>query len=282
MSRQLPRHIAAVPVKWRRPSQAGQAMIELLVAAMFFLVPFFVAITVIGKFADVQHAVDMAARYAVWERTIWYNNDSTEFNKKNSPNTKSSAEINNETAVRILNDRTKATSIIGASDKSASTFSNGLDPLWRDPAGGHYLTEYSQHAASVTMGASTSTAAPVAVGVFSLVSPSAIPSNTLAAVKVSLSSVARDSGPYQRLWGAADWKGLDFAATGAVLSNTWAANSSIGTKRMVIDLVPSANVGLAGTLGGVKGVIGLWDRPLDAGIEVGKIAVDEVPVDRLR
>lgn len=259
-------------------------MIEFLIAAMFFLVPFFLAITAIGKFSDVQHTVDMASRYAIWERTVWYDNDSSAFNKKNGPNTKSSAEISNETAVRILNDRTKSTSIIGASDKSASSFSNGLDPLWRDPAGGHYLTEYSQHAASVTMGASIGTAAPIAVGVFSLVSPSATPSNTLAAVKVSLSSVARDSTPYQRLWSAADWKGLGFAATGAVLSNTWAANSSIGTKRMVIDLVPSANPGLADTLRGVKGVIGAWDPLLasDDRIEIGKVAVDELPADRLR
>ena len=52
--------------------------------------------------------------------------------------------------------------------------------------------------------------------------------------------------------GRSGLEGLDFLATGAVLSNTWAANSSIGTKRMVIDLVPSANPGLADTLRGVN------------------------------
>jgi hypothetical protein len=264
----------------RRKSN-GQAMVEFLVAAIFFLVPLFLAISILGKFSDVQHTAESAARYATWERTIWYENSGSGFHSKNGPNTKSSAEIRNETAARILNDRAAAI-IVRSNDRNANGFINGLDPMWNDPAGVAYLENYAQLGSAVTMNATTSQNALAAtIIVPPIISTLEMPSNSLAIAAVEFRTVAQNSGTYQRLWNNPAWAGLDFAARGAILSNTWAANASSGTKAMVTPLVPTATPVMGTPLTGVFGAMGVWDLVGVSDAQVGKIAVDELPPDRL-
>ncbi|MDP2368230.1 TadE family protein [Rhodoferax sp.] len=261
-------------------SQSGQAMVEFVVVAMFFLVPMFLAITVLGKFVDVQHTTDMAARYGAWERTVWYEDSGSDFNKHNAPNTKSSDEIRNEIAARLLNDRSSSGTVIKAADKSATGFVNGLDPMWRDPSGTVYLTDYAQLATAVkTEGSAKGIAGTIASGAMG-----ALPKDSLAVATVGFKTLAQSSGTYQRLWVVPEWKGLDFAATGAVLSNTWAANASDGTLNMVAPLVPLRGGVLKGALKGYAGLMDTWDGngAESKRLEIGKIAVDEVPADRLK
>ena len=269
--------------------QRGQAMVEFLVAAMFFLVPLFLAISALGKFIDVQHATDMAARYAAWERTVWYEQGASNFYSINQPNQKSAAGINNEIAMRMLNDRSSAASVIKDSDKGTSSFANGMDPMWHDASGAAYLTEYAQLATSISSetpakdvaGAVLTELAAVQVkGFLSFVPP--LPTDTLAVAKVSLNKIAKDSGVYKRLWSEAPaWSGLNFEATGAILSNTWSSNARSGTRAMVAEAVPTAQ-GLGAFVTAAKIGIAPWDPTIPARIEVGKIEVDEVPSDRLK
>jgi hypothetical protein len=266
----------------------GQAMVEFLVAAVLALVPLYMGIIAIGKFLDVQHTTDMAARYAAWERTVWYQQDSGKFSTFNAPNTKSAAAIHNELAMRLLNDRSSPT-VIRDSDKSSTTLGNGTDPMWRDAANVAYLDDYKQAASSITQekpakdiaGAALDAISKINVnGAVDFVPP--VPADTLAVAKVSLKDIAKKSNVYQRLWSASPgWKGLDFEATGAILSNTWSANGSEGTRRMVEVTVPTAQPVLNGAITAAKGVIEAWD-PTISSIEPGKIAVDEVPGDRLK
>ncbi len=275
----------------------GQAMVEFLVAALFCLVPLFLAICAIGKLTDVQHTTDMAARYAAWERTVWYEDGGTGnsllFKTYNNPNQKSTNEIRNEIAVRILNDRSSTISIIKNTDRTASTFANGLDPMWHDPSGDTYLSDYAQLTLSATneipkkdlavgaLGLLTKALAILPKNMSGTILPP-VPLDTLIVEHVSLNKVAKTSGTYKRLWPDLPWIGLDFVSTSAILSNTWSANSAVGTKSMVAESVPSAQ-GLFNTyLNGIKTGLLIWD-PIAAGkIDVGKIAVDEVPPDRLK
>ena len=272
--------------------QNGQAMVEFVVAALFFLGPLFLAIAVLGKFIDVQHTVDMASRYVAWERTVWYEADGNKFNSINDPNQKSAAGIQNEVAVRLLNDRSTNVTVIKDSDKSATSFVNGLDPMWRDPADVTYLDAYNQMVATISKEKPSKDFAGAALGVFSslavlddlagtLVPP--VPSDTMAVAKINFNKVARNSGTYQRLWESSPvWDGLDFEATGAILSNTWAANSAQGTKGMVSESVPTSKLfGTALKVGTIAG-IGPWDATVPLRIDIGKIAVDQVPPDRLK
>lgn len=276
---------------------AGQAMVEFLVAALFCLVPLFLAISVIGKFTDVQHTTNMAARYAAWERTVWYEDGGTKpgifFKTYNNPNQKSSNEIRNEIATRILNDRSSSVSIIKNTDKTASTFANGLDPMWHDPSGGAYLSDYAQLTLSASNENPKKDIAGSALGILTkaltilpkkmtgtILPP--VPLDTLVVERVSLGKVAKTSGTYTRLWPDLPWTGLDFESTSAILTNTWSANSAVGTKSMVAQSVPSAQGAFNIYLNGIKLGLSTWDPIATGKIDVGKIAVDEVPPDRLK
>jgi hypothetical protein len=266
----------------------GQAMVEILVAAMFILIPLYIAIVAVGKLIDVQHTTDMAARYATWERTVWYEGGD-DFASLNAPNRKSAGEINNEVVARLLSDRSGTASVIRSSDKTASTLVNGIDPMWHDIAGTAYLANFSEVA--VTVGSQTpnndvsagplQTVGKVPVnGSLSFAPP--LPTDNLATVQVSLNGVGRDSQVYQRLWSdTAAWTGVDFQANGAILSNTWAANGNGATRSMVARAVPTAQ-GLGAVIDAAKTGLAPWDAVQPARIETGKINVDVVPQDRLK
>lgn len=279
----------------RQPRQRGQAMVEFVVAATFFLVPLFLALVVLAKFSDVRHTTSMASRYGAWERTVWYDDDGTLFNTYNSSNAKTSAQISNEIGVRVMNDHSQSTSIFKDTDKAATTFANGIDPFWHDNAHVAYLRDYDQQTSAVTKESPKTDIVGAAVGsITALPMPSAVtgtivppvPGDTLAVSTFGLTGVARDSAAYQRLWPksgvwVANWAGLDFTSTGAILSNTWSANGSDATKKMVSESVPMSK-GL-GEVAGTAVSIGMrvWD-PLAGSPDWGKIAPDVVPPDRLR
>lgn len=283
-------HVAAA----RR--QRGQAMVEFLVAALFFLVPLFLAVVVIGKFGDVKNSANQAARYAAWERTVWYDDSGTVFFDKNGSNHKSSAQINNEISARLINDRSTNVTTIKNTDKSATTFVNGIDPMWRDNAGAKYMTTYDQHETAVTRitptkdyadGAITAIGAlPLPAGVVGTLVPP-VPGDTLAVARVTFKKMAENSSAYRRLWPkdtvwGVDWEGVDFGATGGILSNTWAANGKNSTEAMVKMSVPTAQ-GL-GTLIQTTATITMlaWDPMLTGRLDLGKVAPDVVPPDRLK
>jgi len=278
------------PPMHRRTRQAGQAIAEFIVAAVFFLVPLFLAIAALGKFTDVQHVTDMSARYGAWERTVWYDASGTDFNAINTPNAKDAAAIKGEIAARLFNDRSRSTSVIRSTDAANRALANGIDPMWRDARGTAYLRDYEGLAATTThaapehdlAGSIVSTASAVQVrGLVGFMPP--LPNDTLAVSNVSLADLAADSGVYRRLWNATPggWQGLDFTSTGAILSNTWGANGKGATREMVARAVPTAQ-GLGAVVEAAKIGIAPWDAAAAPGIEVGKINVDVIPGDRLR
>ena len=274
----------------RRRAQAGQAMVEFVVAAVFFLVPLFLAIAVLGTLTDVQHVTDMSARYGAWERTVWYDESASDFNGINAPNGKTTAEIKGEIAARMFSDRSSAVTVIKNTDAANAAFVNGTDRMWRDPRGTAFLAQYERYGAESThetpqrdiAGAIVSRMAAVQVrGLSGFVPPLA--TDTLAVETLSLADIAADSAVYRRLWNSTPggWQGIDFAATGAILSNTWGANGSGATRAMVARTVPTAQ-GLGMVVNAAKAGIAPWDAAAASGIDVGRIEVDVVPGDRLR
>jgi len=57
-----------------RASQSGQAISEFLVTVAFAFLPLFVLVPTLGKVMDLQFQNQVAGRYAVWERTVWFDN----------------------------------------------------------------------------------------------------------------------------------------------------------------------------------------------------------------
>ncbi len=54
----------------------GQAMTEFVVSVAFAFLPLFVLVPTLGKVIDIQHKNQLAARYAAWERTVWFDDTS--------------------------------------------------------------------------------------------------------------------------------------------------------------------------------------------------------------
>ncbi len=132
-------------------SQNGQALIEFTIAAAFLLVPLFLMLAYVAKYHDMQSATIQAARYAAWERTVYFggetwecNYDEKTYRAKGKPNDakwacgtawKSDADIRNDVGRRFF---------------KGSWLSSGLDdavderPFWSDLAGSPLLKDYQQ------------------------------------------------------------------------------------------------------------------------------------------
>ena len=99
-------------------SQRGTAITEMIVA-LLALAPFLIGIPLLGKQFDVKHKTMDAARYAVWERTVWRNRGG---------NRKDSADITLEAQDRSLGDPRAA--IVDAETLRSHGISENR--LWRD------------------------------------------------------------------------------------------------------------------------------------------------------
>ena len=277
-----------------RRSSRGAAMVELIVIAVFVLVPLYLSVQAIGKLGDVQNTANMAARYAAWEKTVWHEDTVSKFNSANAANQKSTIAIHNEILTRVVNDG-RANLKYQQSDKTQTTFVSGTSRLWEDTSGKAFLSD----AAKMTLTSVYETPSkdftgksialidkiPVPQIVGTLAPP--VPVNTLAVSTISLSKIADTSPVYKRLWSksagvVSDWIGLDYSATSGILSNTWAANASSGTKAMVASSVPTANA--LGTFVAVPAIASMvaWDLLEAPRLNMGRIAPDVVPPDRLK
>lgn len=65
-----------IPRVLRRSRTAGQALVEVAIAAGFFLVPLFLLLTLVGKLIDLKMTTLEAARYVAFQRTITSNQGS--------------------------------------------------------------------------------------------------------------------------------------------------------------------------------------------------------------
>ena len=153
MTRTLP---AKAGVRTLR-SQNGQALIEFTIAAAALLVPLFLMLAYVAKYHDMQSATIQAARYAAWERTVYFggqtwecNYDDKTYRAKNKPGDakwacgtawKSDEDIRNDVGRRFF---------------KGSRLSSGLDdaveerPFWSDLAGTPLLRDYQQGSSAGT------------------------------------------------------------------------------------------------------------------------------------
>ncbi len=120
-----------------RSAQRGQAMTEFVVGAVLFLLPMFLIIPTLGKYADVKAASAQSARYVAWERTVWYGGDASSSSWPG--NVKGDAEIQNESRQRVVAEKRG----IASSDKSATSFSTaGARAIWHNRNSSAMLTSY--------------------------------------------------------------------------------------------------------------------------------------------
>ena len=109
--------------------QRGQGIVEFAVAATFFLVPLLIGMTWLARVESSRQHLHQAARYAAWERTVWYRSG-------NDYVTKSDSNVSFEVTKRVLARATNA--IDSRNDKTAvDTRSDKLDSFL-------YTADYSR------------------------------------------------------------------------------------------------------------------------------------------
>jgi hypothetical protein len=122
----------------------GQAMAETVVVAVFFLVPFFLMIVIVGKYIDMRSATLQAARYAAFERTVYNTGDSRDATMAGL----SDAQLANGIRLRFFSGGLVA--ITQAQNDSTSAFAN--KPLWVDQGGNQLLADPNSVAATADGG----------------------------------------------------------------------------------------------------------------------------------
>jgi len=119
----------------QRGRQRGQALAEFTIAAAFVLIPLFLMIPLLGKFMDMKATTIQAARYAAWERTVWYGSNSDW-----EANQRSDAQIQSDVQQRFFAD---SGSTPLQSNDPTQTGAVADKPLWHDHTGASMLSTYS-------------------------------------------------------------------------------------------------------------------------------------------
>lgn len=105
--------------------QTGQSIIGFLVTMMFMVVPMVLGINYVMRIGDAKHKTYEAARYAVWERTVWHQSDP-------NYNVKSDDDISWEINQRIFGKQNQALSSTEDRNPLAARRDVALDPLLYD------------------------------------------------------------------------------------------------------------------------------------------------------
>lgn len=224
----------------------GNAMAETLVA-LLALAPFLAGIPLLGKQLDVKHKTFDAARYSIWERTVWRSDGAS--------NRKSEADITLEARDRALGDPRSGMLAVDALRAQGIT----ENPLWRDRQR-ERLLDYEDDSAPLTL-THDERATPVDVGYF-LVPGVAYGDGPIAAIASALqvddlnlnrrafatTSVAvglrpalsqmADHPPTLGVRAETDARHAQLVqrAGGAVLSDTWSSNNENHFRGRVDDL----------------------------------------------
>ena len=269
----------------RRPlrrREDGQAIVEFIVAALFFLIPLYLIIIALGKFADVQAGASQAARYAAFERTVWLD-DTSWRTRMGTGNQKSTAEMRSEIAQRIVGD-TRVT--IAANDKSRNNLSNGHLATWTDGEGRDLLERYqdltlTENGRALTLAQCPTCATPVALNVAGLTVGINVPQNNMVVATAGI-QVARNSAALQRLFPAyTGFNGVQLTDQVALLPNEWMANGRNGVTAVVKDAVPTATPVIKAAL--TAAVAPMLPQAWEViPLKIGDIRPDEVPADRLQ
>lgn len=229
-----------------RTHARGNAMAETLVA-LLALSPFLAGIPLLGKQLDVKHKTFDAARYSIWERTVWRSDGAS--------NRKSEADITLEARDRALGDPRSGMLAVDALRAQGIT----ENPLWRDRQR-ERLLDYEDDSAPLTL-THDERATPVDVGYF-LVPGVAYGDGPIAAIASALqvddlnlnrrafatTSVAvglrpalselADQPPTLGVRAETDARHAQLVqrAGGAVLSDTWSSNNENHFRGRVDDL----------------------------------------------
>ncbi len=203
------------------------------------MLPLFLIIPLLGKYMDIKATSIQAARYAAWERTVWFGSSDWTAAQKTD------LEIQHEVLQRFFSDN--ATAKIQSSQSSAGTWAGGPKPLWKDRGGNSMLADYNSNvnqgsARAQTPGTMDAILDPV-VSVVNVVdsilgSKFELDMKSLYTTTIKVQTV--QTGPIRDvITGRSSSSGAPlFTATNVLVANGWNANGPDNVKKQVEGLTP--------------------------------------------
>jgi hypothetical protein len=261
----------------RLPRQTGQALVEFTIAAMTLLVPLFFMISYIAKYHDMQAATIQAARYAAWERTVYFG----ESDWASGTAQKSESTIQAEIRSRFF------------SGPGNGFQSGAANPLWVDHAGapilGTWTTDQSSKGQTPGTGDFVLGKVTEVISVIGKVLGAdgfKLDMNTLYTAEVSVAPA--QSGAIARMFagGAGSFRLAPLTEKNMVVANGWSANGPDFVKKQTESLALTSVFSrspLQEALWAIQSVGGTFIEELKPeSLKLGgDIQVDRVPGDRL-
>lgn len=292
--------------------QCGQAMVEALIAAALVLVPLFLAIPLLAKYMDIKAYTVQSARYAAWERTVWFGGDAAAamgigsgatLSNKWDANEKSDESIRFEIGKRLLSDT--GTAAFSSTDSTEAP----VRALWRDRRNTPLLQAYGNNSVGFdndkSPGLINDILTPV-VGITSVVSNFTLDTKAQYTSKVGITVQPVAFNTDKGMGGCptctpdfivASGTPMSFADKNVLVANGWSANgpgslAQYGTNpeqitvyNQIRGLTPTSFLKPAnGVFKDVLDVlqsIALVFFPELSTLDLGRIDVDKVPGDRI-
>lgn len=249
----------------RARSSRGQALAEFITGATLFLIPVFLIIPLLGKYADMKGSVVQAARYNAWERTVWYGQTASGSGDWEG-NDKSESDIKSDMATRF--------------------FMNPLNSeLWKDRAGSPMMASYSNLVVNNDSPSTADTVLDFVVTALDMIGDFRLETKGYYAGTATLNTAAiTPIGQVMERAGTQTWEALNLAVSdkSVILANGWSANGADHVKNQVKGLMP----------------LGFFDNDVfnvlrwamvvftpevvPTVLEAAKVEPDEVPPDRLK
>lgn len=265
--------------------QNGQAMTEFVIGTLLFLLPLFLIIPMLGKYADIKATAAQSARYVAWERTVWYGGSSASVSWPG--NSKSEAQIANEARQRII----AFGQGLSSNDGSNGGYANpGARLLWHNRDATPLLKNYNDAGVGTVSNqnspdTATGTVLQAITAVTSITGFN-LETKGLYTGSASIKVVTLPIGLSLDGTGADrfDPGPLTFTDKNVILANGWSANGSAHVRSQTAGVAP---LGLLGdpTLQPVIQAAGclllVAFTPEFCLLEIGKIEPDVVPPDRL-
>lgn len=268
---------------YKYKNQRGQAMAEFVIVAVLVLVPLYLLIPVLGKYIDMKSAAVVGARYAAWERTVFYAGPAASVDWPGVE--KTDAEIRNEVRQRVFSQGTT----IANGDKGATNWGGGgYRASWVNRDGSGMLPDYN----AVTHATQNDDSPGIANDVLNLIvtvadalGPFTLEMKGLysAEVAVSANTLPINFSFDSEITKAFNPGKLTFSDRSVVLANGWSAKGSEHVKSQTQGLTPT---GVFQTPVGnvifklIQAVVGIA-MPEIWLLELGKIEPDVVPEDRV-
>ena len=115
--------------------QQGAVIAEFVIIAGFVLVPLMIGLMFIGKYIDTAQKMEVAGRYSIWERTVWYQDVPKTLKKMGVDTGKVPVQINNEIENRVFSQKSAAIYLAQNDDKVNETEEVMSQSYWVDSSG---------------------------------------------------------------------------------------------------------------------------------------------------